>query len=709
MDTSYVVKFIYSGEAATVPLLHNWSFVDLCNSIRSRFPDLIQGNFMLRYIIPPDSTSCFLESEVDMRMIFRNLVRYNSDFVEVFVTDLPSISESVVSNTVCEDSSTMLEENDYLGCYRAEAPKSYMTKGWESYIHSEGQKFEGGVVEFRDKLRKYAIEIGFSYEFVRNDKVRVIAQCSKKHSQGCNWLVKAYLCRANGFFMIKRLVNVHTCHGVIRLQKSKMMGSKVVKSIVLDKIRANPNKKPIDIADEIKSDYGLDVAYRTVWYGTELAKTALHGDEAESYAQLLWFSESVMKSNPDSRIVVEFHRETHRFQRMFVSYGAWMKGFQSCRPILFIDATFITNKYKGQIIAASAKDANQGLYPVAYAIVDSENESNWSFFLEVLAEEFAKHPMRRVTFISDRHVGLVSAFPRVFPNNPHGFCFRHLMSNLSDKFPAGSYLKDRIPYLFMCCAYSRTPEMYEFNMEILRSEGGDIVAQFLEDLPKENWCMAYFNGERFGEMTNNLAESFNNWVLPLKSLPILDINDGIRVKSMASIAARKQDAHEWFSELCPVIEKKLKDNLEVGRHWRVSRSDTYVYEVHCQKYNSMVNLESRFCSCGEWQLYGFPCSHALVVIQQHGSSPYLYVNELYKVDKYRETYSFPINPLPSISKQVHDFGRDAVILQPPLTRRPPGRPRKKRFRKRSEKTRVIKCGRCGKCDGHNRKSCTAPI
>ncbi|XP_062006053.1 uncharacterized protein LOC133723251 [Rosa rugosa] len=358
---------------------------------------------------------------------------------------------------MCEDSNTMLEENDYLGCYRAEAPKSYMTKGWESYIHSEGQKFQ-------------------------------------------------------------------------------------------------------------------------VWYGTELAKTALHGDEADSYAQLFWFSECVMKSNPDSRIVIEFHRETHRFQRMFVTYGAWMKGFQSCRPILFIDATFITNKYKGQIIAASAKDANQ----------DSENESNWRFFLEVLAEELAKHPMRRVTFISDRHVGHVSAFPRVFPNNPHGFCFRHQMSNLSDKFPAGSYLKDRIPYLFMCCAYSRTPEMYEFNMEILRSEGDDIVAQFLEDLPKENWCMAYFNGERFGEMTNNLAESFNNWVLPLKSLPILDINDGIRVKSMASIAARKEDAQEWSSELCPAIQKKLKENLEVGRHWRVSRSDTYVYEVHCQKYNSMV-------------------------------------------------------------------------------------------------------------------------
>ncbi|KAK9921893.1 hypothetical protein M0R45_030386 [Rubus argutus] len=166
------------------------------------------------------------------------------------------------------------------------------------------------------------------------------------------------------------------------------------------------------------------------------------------------------------------------------------------RPILFIDATLSKNKYKGQLIGATAKDANLGLYPVAFAIVDAESERNWRWFLEILAQEL---------------------------------------------------------------------------------------------------------------------------------------------------------------------------------------------------------------------VHGFPCSHALVVIQQHGASPYDYVNELYKVVKFRETYSFSINPVPTIEKPMHNFAKDVVIVKPPLTRKPPGRSRTKRFKKKSETTKSIKCSRCGKAAGHNKKTCNVPI
>ena len=350
-----------------------------------------------------------------------------------------------------------------------------------------------------------------------------------------------------------------------------------------------------------------------------------------------------------------------------------------------------------------------GLYPVAFAIVDAESERNWRWFLEILAQELGRQN-RRITFISDRNAGLLSALPKVFPDSAHGFCFRHLQANLLDRFPGcGSYLRGRLAYLFMCCAYSRTPAAFEYNLEIFKNEGGQLVEDFLTELPKENWCSAYFNGERFGEMTNNLAESFNSWILDLRSLPILEIVDGIRVKLMGMMANRREAAKSWFTELCPVMEDRLKENLNVGRHWRVSRSDTDVYEVHCQKYSVMVNLETRFCSCGEWQVHGFPCSHALVVIQQHGASPYDYVNELYKVVKFRETYSFSINPVPTIEKPMHNFAKDVVIVKPPLTRKPPGRPRTKRFKKKSETTKSIKCSRCGKAAGHNKKTCNVPI
>ena len=40
-------------------------------------------------------------------------------------------------------------------------------------------------MEFREKLAKFAIEVGFLFTYVRNDKERVIADCSNKKSQGC--------------------------------------------------------------------------------------------------------------------------------------------------------------------------------------------------------------------------------------------------------------------------------------------------------------------------------------------------------------------------------------------------------------------------------------------------------------------------------------------------------------------------------------------
>ncbi|KAL6219689.1 hypothetical protein ACLB2K_007448 [Fragaria x ananassa] len=129
-----------------------------------------------------------------MKMMFRVLARYSSNFVDVDVdVDVCSFdvsafgSESVLSNNVSEESSISFDENDYLGCYKPEEAKMYCGKGWENYIKSKDQKFQDGVEEFRLKLRIYAIEMGFEYKHVRNTKKHVVAYCSKRESEhyGC--------------------------------------------------------------------------------------------------------------------------------------------------------------------------------------------------------------------------------------------------------------------------------------------------------------------------------------------------------------------------------------------------------------------------------------------------------------------------------------------------------------------------------------------
>ncbi|KAK9929926.1 hypothetical protein M0R45_026994 [Rubus argutus] len=87
MDCGYVVKFTYCSEAVVVPLVQSWSFIELCNAVRSRLKILNSSSFMLRYSIPPDSVSCLLENDVDMKMMFRSLTRFNSDYVEIMAAE----------------------------------------------------------------------------------------------------------------------------------------------------------------------------------------------------------------------------------------------------------------------------------------------------------------------------------------------------------------------------------------------------------------------------------------------------------------------------------------------------------------------------------------------------------------------------------------------------------------------------------------------
>ena len=51
---------------------------------------------------------------------------------------------------------------------------------------------------------------------------------------------------------------------------------------------------------------------------------------------------------------------TGRFKRLFVSFFGCINGFQFCRPLLFLDGTFLKGRYKGMLLAATAKDGNQG-------------------------------------------------------------------------------------------------------------------------------------------------------------------------------------------------------------------------------------------------------------------------------------------------------------------------------------------------------------
>lgn len=58
---------------------------------------------------------------------------------------------------------------------------------------------------------------------------------------------------------------------------------------------------------------------------------------------------------------------------------------------------------KGELLTAIGRDANNQVYPIAWAVVDVENKSNWTWFLELLSGDLDLIDGRGLVVISDQH------------------------------------------------------------------------------------------------------------------------------------------------------------------------------------------------------------------------------------------------------------------------------------------------------------------
>ncbi|KAF9602273.1 hypothetical protein IFM89_026361 [Coptis chinensis] len=93
--------------------------------------------------------------------------------------------------------------------------------------------------------------------------------------------------------------------------------------------------------------------------GKELAMKEVYGDDAFSYTLLEWYTDALQRTNPGSHIQLELDKNTRQFARLFISFEACIHGFNYCRPMVCSDGTFLKAKYKGCLLSATSKNADQ--------------------------------------------------------------------------------------------------------------------------------------------------------------------------------------------------------------------------------------------------------------------------------------------------------------------------------------------------------------
>ncbi|KAL7246059.1 hypothetical protein ACSBR2_001230 [Camellia fascicularis] len=136
-----------------------------------------------------------------------------------------------------------------------------MSTPWANGITHVGQSFEGGAVEFRNVLRKYAVECGFWFKYLKYDFVRITTVCTMRESKGCMWSIHARVLHADEFFYICKWNAEHSCGVAIRTPKNPRTWSNLVSNVISERVHDKPLTQPSDVVYDLKKDYGLEISY----------------------------------------------------------------------------------------------------------------------------------------------------------------------------------------------------------------------------------------------------------------------------------------------------------------------------------------------------------------------------------------------------------------------------------------------------------------
>ena len=76
-------------------------------------------------------------------------------------------------------------------------------------------------------------------------------------------------------------------------------------------------------------------------------------------------------ANPGSKTTLSID-ENLMFQYFFVSYVAWIIGFQEMRKVIVVDFIFLRSKYGGVLLSAVAQDVENHIFPVDFFVFYKE-------------------------------------------------------------------------------------------------------------------------------------------------------------------------------------------------------------------------------------------------------------------------------------------------------------------------------------------------
>ncbi|KAL5124127.1 hypothetical protein HKD37_02G004582 [Glycine soja] len=296
------------------------------------------------------------------------------------------------------------DEEDICGL---EMPSSFNV-GQELYV---GMDFNSKDA-VNNAVKQYVMKVHQSFKVLESKSNKYVVCCLNKSVEFTQW------------------DGPHICLNMTMTQDHEKLDSDLIATCVVGTIREDPSIKVSLIQERINSEFAYKVSYKKAWLAKQKVIAIEYGDWEESYAKLSSWLTHMQNHSPgsyfqilhDKFIIGNMVSHEHRqFHRVFWTFGQCKEAFKYCKPIIQVDDTHLYGKYHGTLLMATSQDGNGGVLPLAFAVVEGEMLTAWSWFLAHLREHVTNK--NGICLIYDLHASIKSVVTNeaLGWQPPHGY------------------------------------------------------------------------------------------------------------------------------------------------------------------------------------------------------------------------------------------------------------------------------------------------
>ncbi|KAL5770339.1 hypothetical protein ACOSP7_014493 [Xanthoceras sorbifolium] len=398
-------------------------------------------------------------------------------------------------------------------------------------------------------------EVGFELKRIKNARERFTAKCGVA---GCNWRIHASRVDSRSSFMIKTLTNRHCCMKVHKNQEANAVWvARRFKVLIEENSEINIQF----LGKEIHRIYGLTLPKYTLYRAKNRVLNVIDDEHQRSYNKLYIYGFVVRNI-------------------FFLSFEAQKLGFlQGCRPIIGLDGCHLKGIFPGVLLAAVGLDANNGVFPIAICIAEGETKDSWCWFMEQLHMHIGLEETRRVTFITDRQKGVLSAIERHWSTSSNRYCVRHLIADMQTRY------KGQLTANYTWEAANASNRLSFMECMAKLKEVHADAHDYMMGINMHNWCV----------------HLFDRHIDKYRGLPALLMLECLKRKMMKRMHLRLERASKWESVIPPKIRKKIADRQNDARFVTVLCASVNEFEVKDGSRYFIVKLDKNSCDCGLWE------------------------------------------------------------------------------------------------------------